>query len=343
MTSLHPLIAGIFILSGTPFVYPQTSPPTPNAGIAQHSPSIALSLESMNAAGTSAKLRVLIDAAGQPLSDPALFVDEEITPVHIESRDGAQVVSVPIGPADHLISVSAMTGAEWACAELQVTGRNEVDEVRPVVQVQSRKTKDELKSPDGLHIAQSHVLTQAQALKRQLDDQNRSLNAAVTGVGESAEKLGDLFSSQRLVLADTYGMMHPLGSLRIHMNITYPLNDNDLSNSRWLARVKASTVKRWAFINDPSDILNPSDAEDPREFNNLKQPEIDIVFNKTPTQPKRATNVVDHDDDILFRSAKIERTLNYVHFDGHGDRIEQQVYASMSRMIDNQKIHSLLD
>ena len=105
---------------------------------------------------SSADVRIAIDAQDQPLSDPALFVDEQITQIKIEPRNGTQVAHVPIGPGNHLITASLMAGDLWPRAEIQVTGRNGVDQIRPMVQVQLPNKSDELRSPDGTHLAQAH-------------------------------------------------------------------------------------------------------------------------------------------------------------------------------------------
>lgn len=158
LPSLRLLLAGLLILGSSAASPRQQSSSTPatDSIASQRAPLIMLALAGKDRETGNPDVRIVIDAQDQPLADAALFVDEQLAPVKVEARNGTQVVRVPTAPGEHLITVSVLAGAAWPRAELQVTGGNGVEQIRPVVQVQPPNQSDELKSPDGTHVAQAH-------------------------------------------------------------------------------------------------------------------------------------------------------------------------------------------
>lgn len=144
--------AGIFILAGAPCARSQVLPPPPN-GMSQGGAVIRLSLTDTAPEGKTSQVKVEIQAAGQRISDAALFVDEERTSIQIRSIEGEQPVNIPVSVGDHLITVSALVGGTWLRQNLQVAGKIGTEEVRPVLQVPPATDQFELKSPEDSHIA----------------------------------------------------------------------------------------------------------------------------------------------------------------------------------------------
>ena len=186
------------------------------------------------------------------------------------------------------------------------------------------------------------ILSEAEQLKKGIDSQGEALDKTVNGIDLTARNMDAVFAAQTNALVDMYSLAHPLGSLRVQLNVSYPIAEGvGQLDAKWLQRVHASTEKSSALINDPNDPLNPRSDTEHGEFNLLKQPDFDIEVSRRPTQPHQGKYVIDHGPDILFRRDVISRTLLYVHFDEK--RVDQQIYATMSRVVDTQEVRSLLD
>lgn len=141
-----------------------------------------------------------------------------------------------------------------------------------------------------------------------------------------------------------YALTHPLGALQVQINITYPVTSGlGGLDAAWLRRVRGSTSKSFAVLNDVDDPLRPRrNADDEaREFGLLIEPEFDFTVNKTPTQTGGdGVHLRDHGAGLMFRITAV-RSLLYVHLDEK--KIDNQVYAPTVRLIDDGSISSWRD
>lgn len=186
------------------------------------------------------------------------------------------------------------------------------------------------------------ILLEAEQLKKGIDSQGKALDTTVSGIDLTARNMDAVFAAQTNALVDMYSLTHPLGNLRVGLNVSYPIAEGvGQLDAAWLKRVQAGTGKNWALINDVNDPLNPKPDTEHREYSLLKQPSFDIEISRRATQPRQGKYIVDHSPDILFRRDVVSRTLLYVHFDEK--KVDQQITATMSRVIDTQEVRSWLD
>ncbi len=141
-----------------------------------------------------------------------------------------------------------------------------------------------------------------------------------------------------------YSLTHPLGDLQFQINITYPVTTGIGGlEAAWLRRVRSSTSKSFAVLNDTDDPLRPhrSAADEARELRLLIEPEFGVTLNRTPTQTGGdGVHLRDHGAGLMFRTAT-PRSLLYVHFDEK--KIDNQIHATTARLIDDGSISSWRD
>jgi len=141
-----------------------------------------------------------------------------------------------------------------------------------------------------------------------------------------------------------YSLTHPLGNLKIQVNVTYPIAKGIGGlDASWLARVRSSTSKSFAVLNDANDPLRPlGDSNDEAtEFGLLVEPKFDVTLNRVPTQTgSDGVHLLNHGAGLMFRAAA-PRSLLYLHFSEM--KIDNQIYAETTRLIDDGSISSWRD
>lgn len=141
-----------------------------------------------------------------------------------------------------------------------------------------------------------------------------------------------------------YSLTHPLGDLRVQINVTYPVTAGIGGlDGLWLSRIRRSTSNTYAVLNDSADALRPSpnESKETREFRLLIEPEFDLTLNRTPTQTGGdGVHLRDHGAGLMFRTST-PRSLLYVHFDEK--KIDNQIYAPTAKIIDDASISSWRD
>lgn len=141
-----------------------------------------------------------------------------------------------------------------------------------------------------------------------------------------------------------YSLTHPLGGLQLQVNVTYPVTKGIGGlDAAWLTRVRGSTSRSFAVLNDADDPLRPrrNATNEGREFRLLIEPEFDVTLNRTATQTGGdGAHLRNHGASLMFRAAA-PRSLLYVHLDEQ--KIDNQIYASTVRLIDDGSISSWRD
>jgi type III secretory pathway component EscS len=124
-----------------------------------------------------------------------------------------------------------------------------------------KKDKEEAASRSVEENRTKAILLEAEQLKQGIDSQGKALDTTVSGIDLTARNMNEVFTAQTNALLDMYSLTHPLGSLRVALNVSYPIAEGvGQLDATWLQRVHASTGKNWAVINDASDPLNPKPA-----------------------------------------------------------------------------------
>lgn len=187
-----------------------------------------------------------------------------------------------------------------------------------------------------------NLRVKAEELGVELKNQRESIGKTVTGIQQTARDLSSVLSAQTQTLDRMFRLTHPLGNVRVEINVSYPIRHGIIEpDSTWLARIRSTSKKQWILLNDPNDPMNPKAYVERYEFRTLKQPEFDLTFNRKPTQVGGdRKHVVDHDAELLLRTADAQ-TLLYIHLDEM--RIDQQVTANTVRVVDSQDIGSWSD
>jgi hypothetical protein len=186
------------------------------------------------------------------------------------------------------------------------------------------------------------ILDKAKIIGEELGKQGESIGKTVAEVERTSSNVKSVQSAQADELLGVYRVAHPLGALRVTINLSYPIKSGIGGlESNWLARIRNASARPWALLRDANDPLFPRPDDEPREFRLLKEPEVDFEFNRTATQTKSdGKHLLNHGTDLTFRTTQPATSI-YVHLDE--SRIDQQVESETKKLIDNQSVISNVD